>query len=34
MITDLDEVSQDYPVLRRSLGEMVNLIEAAITPHA
>ncbi len=31
---DLTEVGHDYPVLRRSLGEMVNLIEAAITPHA
>jgi HEPN domain-containing protein len=29
---DLDEVGNDYPNLRRSLGEMVQLIEAAIAP--
>lgn len=27
---DLDEVGQDYPVLRQSLGEMVTLIEAEL----
>ena len=26
---DLDEVGQDYPALRKSLGEMITLIEAA-----
>lgn len=31
---DLDEVGQDYPALRQSLGEMVTLIEAAIAPHS
>lgn len=31
---DLDEVGHDYPALRQSLGEMVNLIEAAMTPRA
>lgn len=30
---DLTEVGHDYPVLRRSLGEMVNLIEAELSPH-
>ena len=29
---DLDEVGHDYPVLRRSLAEMVTLIEATLTP--
>jgi hypothetical protein len=29
---DPDEVGQDYPSLRRALGEMVQLIEAAIAP--
>jgi HEPN domain-containing protein len=29
---DLDEVGNDYPSLRQSLGEMVQLIEAAIAP--
>jgi HEPN domain-containing protein len=29
---DLDEVGNDYPSLRRALGEMVQLIEAAIAP--
>jgi hypothetical protein len=27
---DLDEVGQDYSILRESLGEMIALIEAAI----
>jgi HEPN domain-containing protein len=29
---DLDEVGHDYPALRHSLGEMVTLIEATLTP--
>ncbi len=29
---DLTEVGHDYPALRRSLGEMVNLIEAELSP--
>ena len=29
---DLDEVGQDYPALRQSLGEMVKLIEVALSP--
>jgi hypothetical protein len=29
---DLDEVGNDYPSLRRALGEMVQLIESAIAP--
>lgn len=29
---DLDEVGNDYPNLRRDLGEMVQLIESAIAP--
>lgn len=30
---DLDEVGQDYPALRQSLGKMITLIEAAIAPQ-
>lgn len=29
---DLDEVGQDYPALRKSVGEMVALIESALAP--
>ena len=29
---DLDEVGHDYPALRRSLAEMVTLIEATLAP--
>jgi HEPN domain-containing protein len=29
---DLDEVGQDYPALRQSLGQMVVLIEAKLAP--
>lgn len=31
---DLTEVGHDYPALRRSLEEMVNLIEAELVPHS
>lgn len=31
---DLDEVGQDYPALRQSLGKMVALIESALAPTA
>lgn len=31
---DLTEVGEDYPVLRRSLGDMVKLIEAEIAPRS
>lgn len=31
---DLTEVGHDYPVLRKSLGEMVTLIEAEVGPHS
>lgn len=30
---DLDEVGQNYPALRQSLGEMVRLIESTIASH-
>lgn len=29
---DLDEVGQDYPALRQSLGQMIALIEVALAP--
>ena len=31
---DLTEIGHDYPALRRSMGEMVNLIESALAPTA
>ena len=30
---DLDEMGENYPALRKSLGEMITLIEAAIAPY-